>query len=267
MKSIWKGAISFGLIHIPVRLYSASKPRELKFKLLHGKDMGEIRYARICKVDGKEIPWEEVVKGYEYSEGDFVVLTEKDFEQADLKKIRLIEVLDFVEANEVDPMYYEAPYYLEPEKGADKAYALLCVALKRSKKVAIAHFILRNHEHLGVIRPEGDLLILHQLRYSAELVDPKDLHIPKEKNISKNQLDIALQLVDQMTKSFKPSEYSDSYSDALREMINKKAKGKTISIKKGEKPKSPKVQDIMALLKQSLEKKHKKKKAKSRRSA
>lgn len=134
MRTIWKGAISFGLIHIPVRLYSASKSRELKFKMLHKQDLGEIRYARICKADGKEVPWEDIVKGYEYQEGDFVVLTEEDFKKANPKKTRTIEIIDFTDELQIDTMYYSTPYYLEPEKGAEKAYILLREALKRSKK-------------------------------------------------------------------------------------------------------------------------------------
>lgn len=265
MRTIWKGAISFGLIHIPVRLYTASKSRELKFKLLHKQDHGEIRYARICKVDGKEIPWEDIVKGYEYKEGDFVVLTEEDFEKASPKKTRTIEIVDFTDENQIDTIYYETPYYLEPEKGAEKAYILLFEALKKSKKVAVGHFVFKQHEHLGVIRPHEDLLILNQLRYDSQLVNPKGLNIPKKHDAPKKEIDIALQLIDELTKPFKPSEYSDTYADEIKEVIKKKSKGQKIVVKKGEEPKSRRVHDIMGLLKESLE--QHKKKTKKRKAA
>jgi DNA end-binding protein Ku len=258
MRSIWKGAISFGLIHIPVRLYSASRNRELKFKMLHKKDMGEIRYARICKVDGKEVPWEEIVKGYEYAEGDYVVLTEEDFESANPKKSKTVEIIDFTEEGEIDTMYFSTPYYLEPQKGAERAYILLREALKKSKKVAVGHFVFKQHEHLGVIKPHRDLLVLNQLRYNSELIEPQGLNIPKKSETSKKEIDIALKFIDQLTKPFKPSDYFDTYTEEIKEIIKKKAKGHKVIIKKGEAPKSPKIHDIMALLKESLEQ-HKKK--------
>lgn len=258
MRTIWKGAISFGLIHIPVRLYTASKTRELKFKMLHKQDLGEIRYARICKADGKEIPWEDIVKGYEYQEGDFVVLTEEDFVKASPKKTRTIEIVDFTDENQIDTMYYDTPYYLEPEKGAEKAYVLLREALKRTKKIAVGHFVFKHHEHLGVIKAHDDLLILNQLRYDSELVNPKGLHIPKTQAVAKKEIDIALQLIDQLTKPFNPKDYSDTYTDEIKEIIKKKSKGQKVVIKKGEAPKSRKAHDIMELLKMSLEQ-HKKK--------
>ena len=265
MKSIWKGAISFGLIHIPVRLYSASRTRELKFKMLHKKDLGEIRYARICKVDGKEVPWEEIVKGYEYQEGDYVVLTEQDFESADPKKSKTVEIIDFTDEGAIDTIYFSTPYYLEPQKGAEKAYVLLREALKRSKKVAVGHFVFKQHEHLGVIKPHGDLLVLNQLRYDSELIQPQGLNIPKKTETSKKEIDVALQLIDELTKPFRPEDYFDSYTEKVKEIIKKKSKGEKVAIKKGEAPKSPKVHDIMALLKESLE--QHKKKTKKRKAA
>jgi len=256
MRSIWRGAISFGLIHIPVRLYSASKDRELKFKLLHKQDLSEIRYARICKADGKEIPWEDIVKGYEYREGDYVVLTEEDFEKANPKKTKTIEIIDFTQEDQIDSMYYETPYYLEPEKGSAKAYNLLREALKRSKKVAVGNYVLRQHEHLGVIKPHGDILVLNQLRYHSELKSPKGLEIPKEGPIVKSEVDIALKLIDELTKPFRPQNYSDTYANEVKKIIVQKSKGKKVKIKKTERP--HRVHDIMSLLKGSLEQ-HKRK--------
>jgi len=258
MRSLWRGAISFGLVNIPVRLYKASRERELKFKLLHKKDLSEIRYARICKADGKEVPWEEIVKGYKWKDGDYVVLADEDFKKANLKKTQSIDIIDFTNEDQIDAIYYETPYYLEPEKGAAKAYVLLREALRRSKKVAVGNYVFRQHEHLGVIKPYGDLLLLNQLRYDAELVDPKDLNIPKKEAVSKNEIDIALELIDNLTKPFHPSEYADTYTKEITAVIAQKAKGRRVKIKTQPTTKAPKVHDIMALLKQSLQE-HKKK--------
>jgi DNA end-binding protein Ku len=258
MRPIWKGALSFGLVHIPVRLYSASKERELSFKLLHKKDLSEIRYARICKADGKEIPWNDVVKGYEYKEGSYVVLTEEDFEKANPKKNRAIEILDFTPEEQVDTIYYDAPYYLEPEKGSAKAYALFCAALQKSKKIAIGRFVFHHHEYIGAIRVHENVLILHQLRYKSEIISPKELSIPNA-TVPKKELDVALKLIDQLTSPFQPGRYSDSYTDEIKDLIKKKAKGKKISTLPKTKTPSPKVHDIMDLLKSSLEEKKKKK--------
>ena len=231
MRSIWRGALSFGLIHIPIRLYSGSRGRELKFRLLHKKDHGEIRYARICKSDGKEIPWKDVVKGYEYRKGDYIVLADEDFEKANLKRTKSIEILDFTLEEEIDSMYFEKPYYMEPEKGAEKAYVLLREALRRSKKVAIGRFVFMHHEHIGVIKPHGEMLILNQLRYDSELVKPQGLRIPKTSAVSKNELEMALQLIDNLTKPFRPGQYHDTYITEMQAIIRKKAKGKKIALR------------------------------------
>ena len=258
MRSLWKGAISFGLIHIPVQLYSASRARELSFKLLHKKDLGEIRYARICKIDGKEVPWEEIVKGYEIEKGDFVVLTEEDFAKVNVQKTKTVEILSFTQEDQIDTIYYDTPYYLEPEKGSIKAYALLRDALQKSKKVAVGRFVLKQHEHIGIIRPHGNVLVLQKLRYDTELLSDKDLNIPKKTDLSKQEVEMALQLIDQLTKPFKPEIYSDTYTDELKAMIQRKKKGKIVSPPHEKAPKESKVHDIMSLLKESLQKQKKK---------
>lgn len=266
MRSIWKGSISFGLVNIPVRLYVASRSRELQFKMLHKKDLSEIRYARICKTDGKEVPWEDIVKGYEDEKGNYVVLEEADFERANPKKTKSIEILNFVDEDEIDTIYYETPYYLEPEKGAAKAYSLLREALKKSKKAALGNVVFRNHEHIGIIKPYGDLLVLNQLRYQSEIVDPKDIDIPKRESLPKAELEMALQFINKLTKKFDPDDYADTYTEEIKEIIREKVKGRKVKVKKGETPKSPKIHDIMSLLKESLEQTPRKK-AKRRKSA
>lgn len=259
MRAIWKGAISFGLIHIPIRLYSASKSRELKFRLLHNKDFSEIRYARICKADGREVPWEEIVKGYEYKSGDYVVLADEDFERANLKKSKSVEILDFVNEADIDSIYYEAPYYLEPQKGAESAYVLLREALRRSKKVAVGSFVLRLKEHLGVIKPYQDVLVLNQLRYAEELASADELNIPSKKQVKKTELDIAIKFIEQLTKPFKPDNYVDTYTEEMMQIINQKAKG--LKVKAPRAAREPKTQDIMELLKESLKQTRKRKAA------
>lgn len=261
MRSIWKGAINFGLVNIPVRMYSASQEKELKFVLLHKKDLSEIRYARICKNEDKEVPWDEIVKGYEYQKGDFVVMNDEDFEKADLIRTKSIEIMDFIVESEIDSIYYTKPYFLEPEKGADNAYALLRDALTKSKKVAIAKYVLRNREHIAVIKSLDNVLVLNQMRYNNELTIPTDLKLPAMKKNSTKEMDIALQLIDQLTVTFNPENYHDTYTEEMKKIIDKKSKGQKIH-PKGQEPKASKVQDIMSLLKESLEKNKKTKKTK-----
>ncbi len=227
----------------------------------------------MCKEEGKEVPWQEIVKSYDLGDGQFVVLTEEDFEKADLKKSNSIEVIDFVDECDIDPVYYETPYYLEAEKGAGKAYTLFREALKKSKKVGIGNYVLRNHEHLAVVRPYGDFLVLNQMRYNAELVKPTDLKKPSEAQPTKKEMDMAIQLIDQLSKPFNPADYEDTYTAELKELIEQKAHGKKVKVKKGEEAPTGKVHDIMSLLKESLDKSKKespekgKRKTKSRRTA
>lgn len=253
MRPLWSGALSFGLINIPIRLFKGSDEKALSFVMLHKKDLSPIRYARICKADGKEIPYNEIVKGYEYQKGDYVVLVEEDFKKANAKKTNLIEIVDFTDEKEVDPILYEKPYFLEPAKGAAKAYLLLHEALKKSKKVGIAKFVLHNHEHIGVLKPYENILILDQLHYASDIRDVSEIHIPKtEDKPTSKEVAMALKLIEQLTTHFKPEEFQDTYTDELKEIIEKKAHGKKLTVK-GKEPKISKVKDIMELLKESLE--------------
>lgn len=255
MRSIWKGALSFGLVNIPVQMYTASHEKEISFVLLHKKDLSQIRYARICKTEDKEVPWSEIVKGYEYEKGDFVVLKDEDFEKANLKKTKTIEIMNFINEDEVDSIYYTKPYFLEPDKNAEKAYALLREALKKSKKVGLARYVLRNREHLAVVKIHKNMLIINELRYENELVLP-DLKIPAEAKTNAKEVDIAIKLIDHLTIPFKPQQYKDTYTEEIKHIIKQKSKGRPIHPKE-EKPKSTKVHDIMSLLQASLEKKKK----------
>lgn len=257
MRSIWKGAISFGLVNIPISLYTASHEKEISFVLLHKKDLSEIHYARICKSEGKEVPWNEIVKGFEYEKGNFVVFQEADFEKVNLKKSKTIEIVQFVEEEEIDSVYYVKPYFLEPGKNSEKAYSLLRDALKKSKKVGLAKYVLRNREHMAVIKVHGNMLILNELRYYNELVQPEDLKIPNTVKGNGKELEVAMQLIDQLTEPYQPKDYKDTYTEDLKRMIKQKAKGKPVHPNGEEKAKPSKVHDIMSLLQASLEGKKK----------
>lgn len=256
-RAIWKGAITFGLVNIPVHMFTASREKELKFVMLHKKDLSQIRYARICKVEEREVPWDEIVKGYEYEKGEFVVLQDEDFQKANLKKVKSIEIFNFVKEDEIDTIYYIKPYYLEPDKNAEKAYSILREALKKTKKVALAKYIIHNHEYLAVVKVHENMLILNELRYETELVQTKDLNLPAPlTKASQKEIDLAIQLIDQQTGKFSPSEYSDTYMDEIKEIIRQKAKGRPVHPKTKETPPT-KVHDLMALLQKSLKEKKK----------
>lgn len=257
MRAIWTGAISFGLVNIPVRLFSASEPKaSLDFDMLHKDDLAPIRYARICRADGKEIPYQDIVKGYEYQKGDYVVLSEEDFKQADIKKTSTIEVMEFSQEDEIDAVYFEKPYFLSPQKGAERPYLLLLEALKKSKKVGIARYVLRNREHLAVIVPKGDIIVLNQLRFESEIRKPDEI-LPKKIEIPEKEIEIALALVEQLTQKFEPEKYKDTYTEELREVIREKSKGKPVH-PTGAMPRATEAQDILEALRQSLEKEREK---------
>jgi DNA end-binding protein Ku len=254
MRAIWSGSIGFGLVNIPVKLYSASHPREgLDLDMLHKKDHSPIRYARICREDGKEIPYEDIVKGYEYKKGDYIILTQEDFKKADVKETKNISIKQFADEAEIDSRYYEKPYYLEPEKGAERAYALLRDALEKSKKVALAKYALRARDNMAAIKPIGRALVLVQMRFPADLRNPKDLKFPTEKSKAE-ELQMAMALIKQQDKPFIPEDWHDTYTEELEEVIEEKAKGHKPKAR-GKEPKDTKVKDLMATLKASLDEK------------
>lgn len=261
MRSIWSGSVSFGLINVPIKLYSATDEHVLSFDMLHKKDLAPIRYARICTDDGKEIPYSDIVKGYEYEKGEYVVVENEDFKRASAEKTGLIEIVHFAMEKEIDSIYFEKPYYLEPDKGAAKPYALLREALRQSKKVAIVKYVFKNRDHLGVIKPYQDVLILDQLRFANEIRNVEGLKLPEKAEVAKKEVDMALKLIEQLTEKFEIQAYHDTYTEKLQEVIEGKIKGKPIP-KAGKATKPSKVHDIMSLLKASLEEPKKKKKVK-----
>lgn len=252
MRALWSGSISFGLVNIPVRLYSGVNPHEgIDLDMLHKDDHSPIRYARICRKDGEEVPWNDIVKGYEYRDGDYVVLTQKDLDKLDTEKTETIDIQHFVDEDEIDIRYFEHPYYLEPVKGGEKAYALLRAALEQSGKSGLAKFVLRQREHLGVIKPVGKALILNQMRFPTDLREATDLKFPAESSITQDEVKVALKFISQETSHFIPEDYHDTYTDELEDMIEAKMKGKK-SKKPSAKPTETSSKDIMAALKASL---------------
>jgi DNA end-binding protein Ku len=250
MHALWTGALSFGLVNIPVKLYSASQENRLDLDMLHKEDLSPIRYARVCRKDGKEIPSDQIVKGYQYQKGDYVVLTDEDFERANVRRSKTIEIQEFVDESEIDAKYYDKPYFLEPVEGAERPYALLRDALDRSKKVGIAKFVLRNREHLAAIKPEKGVLVLNQLRFANELRKPQDLNIP-DTPPGQKEMEMAVSLIGQLTAPFAPEAYKDTYADELRRVIDEKAKGRKPK-PKGAPPAPTRVDDLMTALKKSL---------------
>lgn len=246
---MWTGSISFGLVNIPVNLYTASQDRELNFHLLHKRDRSPIRFARMCRSDGQEVPNEEIVKGYEFKKDAYVILDDEDFHRANIRKSRSIEIFEFIEEGEIDAMYFEKPYFIEP-KQSDKAYAILCEALHRTKKAGLAKFVLQHKEQLGIVRASGNMLMLVQVRFPEELRSPKDLRLPAVK-WSEKEVRAAIQLIERQSGQFRPARYHDEYSKDLRALIAKKAKGKRITVK-GTEPVMTKASDLMAELERSL---------------
>lgn len=253
MRALWNGSISFGLVSIPVRLYSGSNPRQgIDLDMLHKDDHSPIRFSRVCRKDGEEVPWDDIVKGYEYREGDYIVLTPKDLEALEPKKTSTIDILQFVEEEDIDIRYFEKPYYLESDKGGDKAYSLLRAALKKSGKLALARFVMHEKEHIAVIKPVGRALVLNQMRYPSDLREPGELHLPTDSELTEKEVDMALKLVKQETKPFIAEDLRDTYTDELEELIKDKAKGKKIPKEKGSKSAPGTAKDLMSALKASL---------------
>jgi DNA end-binding protein Ku len=268
-RAIWKGSISFGLVNIPIALYPATRREELKFRLLRKDDLSPVNYKRVAEKDGKEVPWNQIVKGYEYEKGKYVVLKEEDFQRVDLEATQTVDIQDFVEGEEIDPMFFYKPYYLEPQKGGDKAYALLRDSLKDSGKVGIAKVVIKTRQYLAGVKPEDGVLVLELMHFADELADTEKLHVPKKTEIGKRELNMAKSLIDSMSSKWNPEKYKDDYREALMEVIEEKveAGGKGIEEKPRKAPKPTKVIDLVSVLQKSLDQTGTRKKAtaKSRR--
>ena len=260
MASIWTGAIAFGLVNIPVRVETAVRSHDLGFKLLAPKgkdDFCPVKYERVCKDDGKEVPWDDIVKGFEYEKERFVVLTDADFDKAALATNKTFEIQDFTPEGEVDPRYFEKPYYLIPQKGGERAYALLRDAMKNTGTLGIGTITLRKKQYLASIKPIDDALVLDLMRFADEVLDGSEYRFPGT-DYRPQELQMAEQLIGNLTEEFKPEKYRDEYRDNLEKIIAAKMKGKRVTLKESAEPEMTGVIDLMDRLKESLEGKPKK---------
>jgi DNA end-binding protein Ku len=254
MRAIWKGAISFGLVNIPIALYPATRREELKFRLLRGTDMSPVNYKRVAEVDGKEVPWDQIVKGYEYEKGKFIVLKDDDFSRVDVEATQTVDITDFVQLEEVNPVYFYKPYYMEPEKGGDKAYVLLREALRTTGKIAIAKVVIKTRQHLAAVKPQERGLMLELMHFADELIEISEFKVPATQDLGKKELEMAKALVDSMTGEWQPDKYTDDYKQALEKMIDEKIQhGDQVAPKAASKPKTTNVIDLVSVLQKSLE--------------
>lgn len=253
MAAIWKGAVTFGLVNIPVEVKTAVRDDHISFRMLHEPDMSPIKYERLCQEEGEAVPWNEIVKGYEYEKGKYVVMTDDDFKAAALESSRTIDILDFVKQEEIDPRYFETPYFLVPAKGGEKAYALLRAAMKNADAVGIGKIIMRTKQHLAGIKVVGDALVMEIMRFSNELVDPAEYTFPQEDIVRPQELQMAEMLVANLTEQFTPDKYTDDYREKLMKIINAKMKGKKIKYEEPDEEEDTGVIDLMSRLRESLE--------------
>jgi len=251
-RAIWTGSLSFGLVNIPVEVHTAVRDHRPHFRMLHAKDRSPINFERVCQKDGKTVAWDDLVKGYEYEKGRFVVLTKEDFAAAALEKTRRIDVLDFVESDAIDDRYFDKPYYLTARKGGEVAYALLREAMNESGRIGIAKFILRDTQHLAAVEGIDDALVLSTLRFADELVETSSLTFPSSKNLKKAELNMAKMLVENLASEWDPEKYADDYRENLMRVIKAKMKGKEPDLVVDERPRDANVIDLMERLRESL---------------
>lgn len=254
MRAIWKGAISFGLVNIPIALYPATKSEELKFRLLRGSDLSPVNYKRVAENDGKEVTWDQIVKGYEYEKGKFVVLKDEDFQRVDIEATQTVDIAGFVELDQVNPVFFHKPYYMEPQKGGDRAYVLLREALKDSGKIGIAKVVIKTRQHLAAVKPQQKGLMLELMHFAKELRDLEDFKLPSNVEIGKKELEMAKALINSMTEEWDPEAYVDEYQAALEKVIEEKIhKGDQAAPKARPKRHATNVIDLVSVLQKSLE--------------
>jgi DNA end-binding protein Ku len=252
-RPLWKGSISFGLVNIPIELHTAVRNHRPKFRMLHARDKSPIKLERVCIRDGHPVGWDELVKGFEYQKGHFIVLTKEDFQAAALEKTRTVDIVDFVKADEIDDRFFETPYYMVPTKGGERAYALLREAIRESERVGIAKFILRDAQHLAAVEVIEQAIVLTVMRYADELVDVTQFDLPGTERLRPAELDMAKALVNSLAASWDPSKYTDEYRENLMRIIEAKAKGKPIELEPTTEPRQAEVVDLMERLRRSLE--------------
>ena len=252
-RALWKGSIAFGLVNIPVELHTAVRDSRPRFRMLHAEDKSPVKFERICAREGKPVAWEELVKGYEYEKGRFVVLTKEDFKAAALEKSRTVDIRNFVKGEEIDDRFFETSYYLTPVKGGERSYALLREAIREAGVVGVATIVLREAQHLAALEVKGDAMVLTMMRYAEELVDMSEYKFPTAKDVRKPELQMARTLVEQLADTWDPEQYTDEYRANLMKIIKAKLKGKTVDLKDTPEPRQAEVVDLMERLRQSLQ--------------
>jgi DNA end-binding protein Ku len=252
-RALWKGSISFGLVSIPIELHTAVRDHRPKFRMLHAKDKSPVKFERICVRDGHAVAWADLVKGYEYAKGHFVVITKEDFQAAAVEKTRTVAIIDFVKADEIDDRFFETPYYLVPAKGGERAYALLREAMRESGRIGIAKFILRDAQHLAAVEVIEQAIVLSVMRFADELVDTKPFDFPSAQGVRKAELDMAKALVNSLAAEWDPAKYTDEYRANLMRIIQGKLKGKEVRLEAPAEPRQAAVVDLMERLRQSLD--------------
>jgi DNA end-binding protein Ku len=252
-RALWKGSIAFGLVNIPVELHTAVRDSRPRFRLLHAEDKSPVKFERVCAREGKPVAWDELVKGYEYERGRFVVLTKEDFQHAALEKSRTVDIRSFVDPKEIDDRFFETGYYLVPPKGAERAYALLREAIRETGLVGIATIVLRDAQHLAALEVAGDAMVLTMMRYAEELVDVSAYTFPGTKDVRKPELEMARTLVKNLADTWDPSQYTDEYRANLMKIIRARMKGKEPRLVAHEEPQQAEVVDLMERLRQSLQ--------------
>jgi DNA end-binding protein Ku len=252
-RALWKGSISFGLVNIPIELHTAIRDHRPKFRMLHAKDKSPVKFERVCVRDGKPVAWADLVKGFEYQKGHFVVMSKEDFQTAALEKTRTIDIIDFVKAEEIDDRFFETPYYLVPAKGGERAYALLRDAIRESGRIGISKFILRDSQHLAAVEVIEHAIVLTVMRFADELVDVGQFDFPASDGVRKAELDMAKALVNSLAAEWDPSKYTDQYRENLMRIIQSKIKGKEVTLEPTTEPRQAEVVDLMERLRRSLE--------------
>jgi DNA end-binding protein Ku len=253
--AIWSGAISFGLVTIPVKLYTAVRTNDLRFNFLHKKDDGRIYNERHCSVCGEKVEYHDLVRGYEYEKGHYVTLTEEDLKSVNPEATQSVDIVEFVELDRINPMYFDTPYYLEPEKKGRHAYALLRESLREANKVGIARVVIRSREHLAALKPNGEALVLELMHYADELVEQSDFDFPalKEK-VAPAELKVAKMLIDSMSSdAFEPEKFHDEYRESVMAMIEARIAGETVTVHEAKRPAATNVVNLMDVLQRSLE--------------
>jgi DNA end-binding protein Ku len=252
-RALWKGSIAFGLVNIPVELHTAVRDSRPRFRMLHAQDKSPVKFQRVCAREGKPVAWEELVKGYEYEKGRFVILTKEDFQAAALEKSRTVDIRNFVKGEEIDDRFFETSYFLTPAKGGERAYALLREAIRQTKLVGIATIVLREAQHLAALEVNGEAMVLTMMRYAEELVNAGEYSFPTAKDVRKPELEMARTLVENLADKWDPTQYTDEYRANLMKIIKAKLKGTEPRLKEQVEPQSAEVVDLMERLRQSLQ--------------